>query len=404
MIPVAEALQRIVGSFEPLAPEQVALSDALGRVLAEDVVARRTQPPVAVSAMDGYAARSADIAKVPATLRQIGEAPAGGAFEGTVGAGECVRIFTGGPVPDGADTIVIQEDTTVDGQCVTVSESNGAGHYIRPAGLDFRAGAVGIAAGRALTARDIGLAGAMNHPWLAVRRRPRVAILATGDEVVMPGDPVGPHQIISSNSVALAAFTRACGGAPITLGIAPDRADALAAMAEGARGADLLLTTGGVSVGDHDLVRRVLGEQGLDMDFWRIAMRPGKPLMFGRLGDTAVMGLPGNPVSAMVCALIFLRPALARMLGLDEETEPTVAARLAAPLAENDRRQDYLRARLSRDSDGSLLAEAFSAQDSSMISLLAHADGLIVRAPHAPAAPAGERVDVLTFPKGYLAT
>jgi molybdopterin molybdotransferase len=404
MIPVAEALQRIVESFEPLAPEQVALSDALGRVLAEDVVARRTQPPVAVSAMDGYAAHAADIVTVPATLRQIGEAPAGGAYEGTVGAGETVRIFTGGPVPDGADTIVIQEDTTVDGDRVTVSESNGAGHYIRPAGLDFRAGEVGIVAGRALTARDIGLAGAMNHPWLAVRRRPRVAILATGDEVVMPGDPVGPHQIISSNSVALAAFVRACGGAPTNLGIAPDRADALAAMAEGARGADLLLTTGGVSVGDHDLVRRVLGEQGLDMDFWRIAMRPGKPLMFGRLGDTAVMGLPGNPVSAMVCALIFLRPAMARMLGLGEDEEPTVAARLAAPLAENDRRQDYLRARLTRDSDGSLLAEAFSAQDSSMISLLAHADGLIVRAPHAPAAPAGKRVDVLTFPKGYLAT
>ncbi len=403
MIPVEEALERILAGFAPVPAEQVAVSNALGRILAEPVMARRTQPPADVSAMDGYAARAADVATIPVTLRQVGESPAGGSFDGTVGAGETVRIFTGAPVPAGADCIVIQEDTVADGDAITITEAGRLGRHIRKAGLDFRDGDIGVAAGRVLGARDLALAAAMNCPWLAVRRRPRVAILATGDEVVMPGDPIGPNQIVSSNSIALAAVVEACGGEPVVLGIAPDEAGALRAMTDGARGHDLLVTTGGVSVGDHDLVRQVLGEKGLDVDFWRVAIRPGKPLMFGDLDGTPVLGLPGNPVSTLVCALLFLRPALAVMLGADIEAADADwhrDARLAASLPANDRRQDYLRARLHRDADGVLVAAPFERQDSSMLSLLAEADGLVIRPPHAAPANAGDSVQVLLFPSG----
>jgi len=404
MLPVAEALERILAAFAPLPAEQVGVADALGRVLAEDIASRRTQPPSAVSAMDGYAVRAADVAQPPATLEIIGHAPAGGAYEGAVGPGQCVRIFTGGPVPDGADAIVIQEDTDADPDAgrVTMKVSVPEGHYIRPAGLDFSAGEVCLEAGRALSARDIGLAAAMNVPWLMVRRRPRIAILATGDEVVMPGDPIGPNQIVSSNSLSLAAFITARGGEAVMLGIAPDNREALAAMASGARGADLLVTTGGASVGDHDLVRSVLGEQGFELDFWRIAMRPGKPLLFGRIGATPVLGLPGNPVSTLVCAMIFMLPALDRMLGVAAGDETRRTARLAEPLRENDRRQDYLRALLERDAEGGLRALPFSRQDSSMLSRMARADCLILRPPHAPAAAAGDIVEILPIPGGLV--
>jgi molybdopterin molybdotransferase len=398
MIPVQEAKQRILAAFDTLPAVLVPLGEALGRVLAEDVVARVTQPPVAMSSMDGYAVRSADVAKVPATLRQIGAAPAGGAFAGAVGAGECVRIFTGGPLPRGADAVVIQEDTTAEGTSITVRESSPPGRYVRRAGLDFKEGDVGIQAGRVLNARDIGFAAAMNHPWLKVVRKPRVAIISTGDEVVLPGDPLGPNQIVSSNGPALAAFVTAAGGEPLSLGIAPDSAAALQSMADGARGADLLVTTGGASVGDHDLVRSALGERGLVLDFWQIAMRPGKPLIFGKIGDTPLLGLPGNPVSSLVCALVFLRPALYRMLGL---AEPPAAerpmARLGRDLEANDRREDYLRATLTVDASGRLVATPFDKQDSSMLSLLAKADCLVVRAPHAPAAKAGEAVEIIAL-------
>ncbi len=395
MISVEEARQRITGSFEALPPEQVGLSEALGRVLAEDVAARMTQPPVAVSAMDGYAVRAADVKSVPATLDRIGEAPAGEAFAGEVGPGQAVRIFTGGPVPPGADAIVIQEDTETDGKTVTVKESAAEGRYIRPAGLDFREGDIGLHTGRVLSARDIGLAAAMNVPWLGVRRRPRIAILATGDEVVMPGDPLGPNQIVSSNGPALAAFVTANGGAPVNLGIAADTSDALKSMAAGAKGADLLVTTGGASVGEHDLVQSALGEVGFEVDFWRVAMRPGKPLMFGRLGDTPLLGLPGNPVSSLVCAVLFLGPIMETMLGLDGADEPPVQAILGADLGENDRRQDYLRARLSRDGDGNHVATPFERQDSSMLFTLVQSDCLVVRPPHAPTAKKGERVEII---------
>ena len=395
LLPVAEALARVTAAFEPLPGEQISVADGLGRVLAEDVHARVSHPPVAVSAMDGYAVRAADTAAAPTTLRLIGEAPAGGAHDGTVGAGEAVRIFTGGPVPDGADAIVIQEDTVAEGDSVTLRVAVTQGRYIRPAGLDFSHGDLGITAGRRLTPRDIGLAAAMNLPWLSVRRRPRVALLATGNEIVCPGDPLGPNHIIASNSLALSALITEAGGIAIDLGIARDNEDSLRRMAAGAAGADLLVTTGGVSVGEHDLVQRVLGEAGFDLDFWRIAMRPGKPLMFGRISRTPMLGVPGNPVSALVCGMIFLRPAIDVMLGLDGDSSPPETAVLGGDLDANDERQDYLRADLDRQANGDLLATPFAKQDSSMMSTLAAAGCLIVRPPHAVAAKSGERVEII---------
>ncbi|WP_207478801.1 molybdopterin molybdotransferase MoeA [Arenibaculum pallidiluteum] len=401
MIPVSEALSRILSAFAPLPPETVALPDAFGRVLAADLRARVTQPPTAVSAMDGYAVRSADVANVPATLRCIGEAPAGRAFAGGIGPGECVRIFTGGPVPDGADAIVIQEDTDAEGERVTVREAAPAGRFVRAAGLDFQTGTVGLPAGRLMTARDIGLAAAMNIPWLEVRRRPRVAVLATGDEIARPGDPLGPNQIVSSNSLALGAMIRALGGEPVDLGTALDTRESLAQRISAARGMDLLLTTGGASVGDYDLVREVLGDRGLALDFYKIAMRPGKPLSFGRLGEVPVLGLPGNPVSAFVCGLLFLKPVLRRLQGLEADEGPALTARLGAALPSNDRRQEYRRATLSRDHGGELVATPFANQDSSVMSLLSRADCLIVRPPFAEASDVGERVEILSFEGGF---
>ena len=404
MIPVDEALDRITRDLVPVAAETVALSGGAGRVLAADVTARRTQPPVAVSAMDGYAVRAEDVAEVPATLTVIGEAPAGTAFEGLVGPAQAVRIFTGGPLPRGADTIVIQEHVErSDTARITVGESASRGTYVRPAGLDFEAGTVGLRAPRRLTPYDIGLAAAMNVPWLKVRRYPRVALLANGDELAYPGEPLGPNQIVCSNALALAALIGAAGATPIDLGIAPDDAGALAAMAAGARGADLLVTMGGASVGDYDLVRSALDEAGLDLDFWKIAMRPGKPLIFGHIGDTPMLGMPGNPVSALVCGVVFLLPAIARLLGLDDGGLAQTTARLGRDLGKNDRRQDYLRARLERDDDGRLVAMPFTLQDSSVISGLAHADCLVVRPPHAPAARRGETVAILPLDPARVA-
>lgn len=400
MISVEEARQRILAAVQVLPAEQIAVSQALGRVLAEDVRARVTQPPAAVSAMDGYAVRAADLGTVPATLAVVGHVPAGGAYDKRLGPGEAVRIFTGAPVPEGADAIVIQEDTEPAGGKVTVKEAAKPGQFVRPAGLDFRRGDVGIEAGRRLTARDVGLAAAMNNPWVKVYRRPRVAILATGDEVVMPGTAIGRSQIVCSNGLSLAAAIAATGGEPIDLGIAGDNREALTAMAAGARGADMLVTTGGASVGEHDLVRAVLGEAGLDIDFWKIAMRPGKPLIFGSIKGTPMLGLPGNPVSTLVCATIFLVPALEKMQGLSPGRAPARHATLAKPLGANDRRQDYLRATLAHGPDGALVATPFDKQDSSMLATLAHADCLVVRAPLAPPAKAGDRVEIVPFAAG----
>jgi molybdopterin molybdotransferase len=395
MISVEEARIRITGAFDPLSTEMVALSEATGRVLSDDLAARRTQPPTAVSAMDGYAVRAEDVQSVPVKLKVVGEAPAGGRFEDEVAPGEAVRIFTGGPVPDGADTIIIQEDTDLGTPVVTVNDSADPGQHVRKAGIDFTDGEVLIEAGRKLGARDIGLAAAMNHPWLPVTRKPTIALLATGDEVVRPGDPIGPNQIVSSNGPALAAFIESRGGVAIDLGIAPDDESSIRTLAEGSRGADLLITMGGVSVGDRDLVQKVLGNAGMEVDFWKIAMKPGKPLMFGLLKGTGVLGLPGNPVSSMVCALLFLGPAIDKMLGMVGAGVPSIRARLGADVRANNFREDYMRASLAHDEDGTPLATPLPIQDSSMMAALAQAGCLIRRPPGAPPAKTGDWVEVI---------
>ena len=402
MISVEEALSRLLAPLEKLPPEQISIVDGLGRVLAEDVAARRTQPPFAVSAMDGYAVRAEDLAAVPVELRIVAEVPAGAGFGGHVGAREAARIFTGAPLPAGTDTIVIQEDTQRDGDRVQVREGAPRGRYVRREGLDFSEGEVLLRAGRRLTARDIGLLAAMNRPWLFVHRRPRIGILSTGDEIVMPGDRIGPHQIVSSNSLALAAFVATCGGIPVSVGNAPDDPAALRQVAAATRGVDLLVTTGGASVGEHDLVRDALAADGLELDFWQIAMRPGKPLMVGRYQGTPMVGLPGNPVSTMVCALLFLRPALDRLSGAPTVEEAAPTARLGVALPKNDRRQDYLRSRLARAADGALEVFPYEVQDSSMMRLLSAADCLVVRPPHAAPIGTGATVPIVPFPGGVL--
>jgi len=398
MISVAEARARILAGISPLPSEQVGVSEALGRVLAEDIVARVSQPPHDVSAMDGWAARSVDLGSLPATLREVAAVPAGHPTRIVLGPGEAARIFTGGVVPAGADTVVLQEDCTLaeDGT-VTVNDGGAPGRWIRRAGLDFRQGDVGLKAGTLIGPRQVALIAAMNVPWVRVRRRPRVAILPTGDEIVMPGDPLGGGQIVSSNSLALSALVRANGGEPLDLGIAGDRIDSLLDRMTGAVGTDILLTSGGVSVGDHDLVRAALNERGLDLQFWKIALRPGKPLMFGRMGATSVIGLPGNPVSSLVCAILFVRPLLRALSGLADLAPPTRVVRLGRDLPANDRREDYLRATLTRSEDGIEIATPFPQQDSSMLSCLAHAQCLLIRPPLAPAAPAGTPVSIIAL-------
>jgi molybdopterin molybdotransferase len=395
MLSVEQARAQILAALSPLGSETVGLDTALGRVLAEDIAARVTQPPSDLSSMDGYAVRAGDAGKVPVSLTVIGEAPAGGSYPGTVGAGQAVRIFTGGPMPKGADAVVIQEDTERTGDQVTVKAAPKPRENVRDAGLDFRQDAVVLAKGRKLAARDISLAAAANRPWLHVGRRPRIAILATGDELVNPGDPIGPNQIVSSNGVGLSAFVRAHGGEPVNLGIAPDDAASLKIMAQGAAGADMLVTIGGASVGDHDLIQKVLGEVGLKVDFWKIAMKPGKPLMFGHFNGTPMLGLPGNPVSALVCALLYLGPAIRKLQGGGDSAPRQIQARLGAGVGANNFREDFLRATLNVNAEGETVATAFPVQDSSMLQLLSRADGLIRRPPDAPAAKAGDWVPVV---------
>ncbi|MDR3532950.1 MAG: molybdopterin molybdotransferase MoeA, partial [Rhodopila sp.] len=361
MISVEEARGRILDALRPTPAEVVGLSEAWNRVTAQDVAARLTQPPADVSAMDGYALRAAD-GLLGASLKVIGAAPAGHPFDGHVGPGEAVRLFTGSVVPAGASAILLQEDATRDGHAVRVNEAVTAGRHIRRAGQDFAAGDVVIPAGRRITARDVGLAAAANHPWLSVHRRPRIAILATGDEIAMPGEPIPSGGIVSSNSHALAALVRASGGEPVILPVARDEHAAIGAAADAVGGMDMLVTTGGASVGDHDLVIEALRARGMTLDFWQIAMRPGKPLLFGQLGATPVLGLPGNPVSAMVCAILFLLPALARLSGLPAAPPPVSTALLGAPLKPNDQRADHLRATISTNAAGRIVATPFPVQ------------------------------------------
>jgi len=403
MLSVEDAIQRIECAFAPLGSELVSLDQALGRVLAEPLEARLTQPPADVSAMDGYAVRAADVETLPAKLKIVQRIAAGQPPSGAIGAGQAARIFTGAQVPLGADTVVIQENCDEADDHVTVREGNRKpSQHIRKAGLDFAAGDIALHSGRRLTARDIGLAAAMNRPWLKVTRKPRIALLSTGDELVNPGDPVGPAQIIGSNGIGLAALVRAFGGEPVNLGIARDTLGDLDRAIEAALGFDTLVTSGGASVGEHDLVQTALTNRGMELDFWKIAMRPGKPLMFGALGPLRVLGLPGNPVSTIVTALLFLRPAIDRMSGLSGVDPTRHVALLGQDMPANDQRQDYVRARLVTDAQGQRVATPFSPQDSSMLSLIARADCLIVRKPQAPAAKAGDAVDIIPLSGGSV--
>ena len=394
MISVAEARTRILAPLRPTPVETVGLAEAWGRVLAAPVAARRTQPPADVSAMDGYAVRAAD-ATLGARLRVVGSAPAGHPFAGEVGPGEAVRLFTGSVVPPGADAILLQEDAERDGEAVTVQEACAPGRHIRRAGQDFAEGDVLLQPGRRLGARDIGLAAAANHPWLAVHRRPRIAILATGDEIAMPGEPIGPGGVVSSNSHAIAALVRAGGGEAMLLPVAPDDPAAIGTAVDAARAAEMLVTTGGASVGDHDLVQQSLVQRGFELDFWKVAMRPGKPLLAGRVGPTPVLGLPGNPVSALICAALFLLPSLDVMGGLPAAAPRTERAVLGAAVKENDRRADHLRASLDIGPGGLLIATPFPRQDSGLLKMLTRAEALILRAPLAPALPEGGEVEVI---------
>jgi molybdopterin molybdotransferase len=306
-----------------------------------------------------------------------------------------VRIFTGGVVPQGLDAILIQEDAEAGDGWVAAREAPQAGRYIRQRGLDFAEGEEVLPAGRRLTARDVGLAASANHPWLTVHRRPRIGLLATGDEIALPGEAIPVGGIVSSNTHALAALVRAAGGEPVALPVAPDDREAIAAAGRAARGCDLLVTTGGASVGDHDLVQSALGEEGFTLDFWKIAMRPGKPLIWGRLGDVPVLGLPGNPVSTLVCGVQFLAPAVSVLSGLPAAPPRLIRVRVGAPLGANDRRFDHLRATLSEDRDGRVVAHPFPVQDSAMLKTLARADALILRPPFAPALPEGAEAEVI---------
>ena len=389
MISVAAALERLFALARPVGTETVPLARAGGRVLREHAVARRTQPPFAASAMDGYAVRAAEAA-VGTALQVIGKAAAGRRFDGALPPHGAVRIFTGAPVPSGADAVLIQENARREGDRVTVVEAPKRGDHIRPAGGDFFAGDR-LSAPRRLTPRDVALLAAMNLPEVTVSRRPRVALIATGDELVLPGETPGPDQIVSSNNFGLAAMLDAVGAEPILCPIARDNRESLLAALEYARGADFVVTLGGASVGEHDLVADIFGEAGLNLDFWKVRMRPGKPLMAGRLSDALMLGLPGNPVSAMVCGEIFLRPALDAAMGLPARPRATRTTRLAQPLGRNGAREHYMRATLAEDGAAVVCRD----QDSSLLGVLARADALVVREPDAPEMPAGAEVCII---------
>jgi molybdopterin molybdotransferase len=398
LISVAEALDQVLAQAEVLPAENAPLAEADGRVLADDLKALRTQPPADVSAMDGYAVRASDISSIPVRLKVIGEVAAGRPFNAAVGAGEAARIFTGGFVPVGADTVVIQEHTKREGDIVEVQKPTAKGHNVRIKGLDFRAQETLLPAGHRLTPRDLQLAAGMNFPRVPVHRRPKVAIFATGDELVPPGTEPGPGQIVYSNGFALAALVREEGAEVADLGVVGDKLDETIAAVQRARAlnADILVTTGGASVGEYDLVQKAFAAEGMSLSFWKIAMRPGRPLMHGRLGAMHVLGLPGNPVSSFVCAFLFLIPLIRRMGGRSDLSAPVESARLGCDLPENDERADYLRATLKAGPEG-LIATPFRLQDSSMMLPLAQSNCLVIREPYAPPAAAGSACSIVKF-------
>jgi molybdopterin molybdotransferase len=398
LLSVAEALERVLEHASPLPADEVPLTEAAGRVLAYPLKARRTQPPADVSAMDGYAVRSSDVATVPVRLKVIGEVAAGRPFARPVGPGEVARIFTGGVLPEGADTVVIQEHTKRDGDDVNVEKSSPKGRHVRVQGLDFKAGDALLDAGHRLTARDLALAAGMNHPLVPVHRQPKIALFATGDELIPAGAEPAPGQIVSSNNYAIAALARGEGAEVVDLGIVGDRLDETVAAVRRARegGADILVTSGGASVGDYDLVQKAFTAEGMALSFWRLALRPGRPLMYGRLGAMHVLGVPGNPVSAFICGFLFLAPLIRRLSGRIDLQRPVESALLGVDLAENDERADYLRATLTDGPQGPI-ATPFPIQDSSMMAPLAKADCLIIREPYEPAAQIGSRCWIVKF-------
>lgn len=408
LLSVDEALARVLAGVDRLpGVEEAPLSKALGRTLAADLVARRTQPPLAVSAMDGYALRAADLIEPGARLRVVGESAAGHGFSATLRGGEAVRIFTGAPVPEGADTILLQEDAIRDGALIGAASPPPAGRHIRPRGLDFLESDKTLFAGTRLGPNELALAAAINHAVLPVARRPRVALLASGDELVPPGAEPGPSQIIACNGYAVAGVVETAGGEVVDLGIFRDDIAELekgfAAACE--HKADVLVTLGGASVGDHDLLRPALARQGMTLDFWRIAMRPGKPLIHGRLGETRILGLPGNPVAAIVCALVFLGPLVRALQGDPragaDESEAAIAG---ADLRANKGRRDYMRARLTRSDDGRLVATPQELQDSSLLTELTRSQALLIREAGAPTVAKGEACRILRLPGAAAAS
>lgn len=400
MLSVSEARERILQGVFPLPAEVVALTDACGRVSAAPLAARLSNPPADVSAMDGYAVRAADLSTGGTTLECVAEAPAGHPVATTIGQGQCARIFTGSVMPAGTDAVLIQENAQVDGRAVTTGHVIAPGTFVRRRGQDFAQGQVVIPAGRRLSARDIGLAAAANHPWVEVTRRPRVAIAATGDELLLPGSTLAAGQIANSSTPMLAALLRQAGAEPVMLPVLRDNMSDLATLERMVDGVDMLITTGGASVGSHDLVRRGLEQVGLKTDFWKIAMRPGRPLMSGHLGRLPFIGLPGNPVAAFVCTVVFVLPALRRMAGLDNAVEPPQHAVLGVDLPENDWRMDFLRSSLTHDGQGQQIATPFPVQDSAMLHILADSQALVLRAPHAPPARAGDMCEIIRIDPG----
>ncbi|MBP2461150.1 MULTISPECIES: gephyrin-like molybdotransferase Glp [unclassified Rhizobium] len=398
LLPVADARSRLLSAARPIDDiVNVPLGEADGRVLAVDLAARLTQPPFDASAMDGYAVRAEDASAVGTELSVIGTASAGHAFEGIVGPGETVRIFTGAPLPRGADSVLIQEDAErIADDRIRTAFAVVEGRHVRPRGQDFAEGEIVLKRGTELDFAHLTVAAAMNHPTLGIYRRPRVAILATGDELVVPGGVPATAQIIASNTFGVAALVRSNGGEVLDLGIVKDnQADIAAAVARAQlEKADVLVTLGGASVGDHDLVQSTLKAAGMELDFWRIAMRPGKPLMVGSLDGMHVLGLPGNPVASLVTSLLFLEPLLRKLAHLSERNREVMGV-TAEPIKANDQRQDYVRASVTRDAAGNLVAKAFGKQDSSMMKIFSRSDGLIVRPPHAPELAAGAPCPIL---------